>query len=1039
MASGSHYGGFFGGGYKIGFDWSSSRAGNENASNITVIPYLYIKSGYTISSSAQKSGTVNINGTNHNFNFTIGSVRGETWVRLASGFTTKVGHNSDGSKTCNLKVSATLNLNLSGSQIGTVSADTNVALDKYNLNSAPTLGGSVSTTPSSGYFSEKATSIPVSWPAASDADGNLSNYYLEVSKNGGGWTALATLGSGTRSYNHSIPAAEGTSYQYRVRAKDSQNAYSGYISSNKITSNTLTGGSFTGTIPSINYGTTSFTMNFSGGKNSDGSSVKYLCYSDNITVYNQTETTGTSQVITIHKSGNAPSGPYIKFDDLKNYLKNSNYNGRLHIGLRTGNGRGTYKYNSTSLSVDLRTNPGAPSSVVIQENSESTAYLTNAGTNNKYFIPDGNKTIKVKWSGGSNPLGGGFTYTVQQILNGKVSTVASGLSSSTKEYTIKPAKLSGNSTATLAFRVQVVADYGNTAQKDSTQITLHSYNGVSFSQGSITRTATEATVNITIKTTSSVPNINTVGTWSCNGKSGNLTVSQAQQSFKITGLTEQGTYTATITYKDNTGWSSNQTASVSIGSLAPIVAITKEGLGVGGAEATSRRAVNVKGSVYPQGSYNCNTVYNAMPEGLSLIDTGEAKNGAQYDYSTIMSVCQSDNRQFQLNVKNDGNNIAFRAAHVNNTGGSASGWSSWKELYHTGKKPTAAEVGALALTGGTLTGPLTISGNSKGIVIGTGGSDVYVHNSASGKYLQLKDNGAMSYTGNWLLAYGTALYGNISGDTANRRIATIASHGGVDLGDTVSETAICSKSAPVWWNGSNSYKIYTTGSKPTASEIGALGNSGTQTLNVAQGKFNIIGNGNRGHIDVQGGFHTRGDSNDIWFERSIMPASWSNAALFLGYSDKRWKAVYAANGTIQTSDIRYKSDIQDVDNEVFYNMIKNTPVHTYVLNDTRIDLRDPDVVPLTEETADQEQIHLGIIAQELDEFEGSKYILNYDEESGYSVNNYNLTSAIMSALKHEISLREQENDELKQKNEELKQEINELKQELAQIKQLLIK
>ena len=529
MASGSHYGGFFGGGYKIGFDWSSSRAGNENASNITVIPYLYIKSGYNISSSAQKSGTVNINGTNHNFNFTIGNVRGETWVRLASGFTTKVGHNSDGSKTCNLRVSATLNLNLSGSQIGTVSADTNVALDKFNLNSAPSLGGSVSTTPASGYFSEKTTSIPVSWPAASDPDNNLSNYYLEVSKNGGGWAALATLGSGTRSYNHSIPAAEGTSYQYRVRAKDSQNAYSGYISSNKITSNTLTGGSFTGTIPSINYGTTSFTMNFSGGKNSDGSSVKYLCYSDNITVYNQTETTGTSQVITIHKSGNAPSGPYIKFDELKNYLKNSNYNGRLHIGLRTGNGRGTYKYNSTSLSVDLRTNPGAPSSVVIQENSESTAYLTNAGTNNKYFIPDGNKTIKVKWNGGSNPLGGGFTYTVQQILNGKVSTVASGLSSSTKEYTIKPAKLSGNSTATLAFRVQVVADYGNTAQKDSTQITLHSYNGVSFSQGSITRTATEATVNITIKTTSSVPNINTVGTWSCNSKSGNLTVSQSQQ------------------------------------------------------------------------------------------------------------------------------------------------------------------------------------------------------------------------------------------------------------------------------------------------------------------------------------------------------------------------------------------------------------------------------------------------------------------------------------------------------------------------------
>ena len=70
------------------------------------------------------------------------------------------------------------------------------------------------------------------------------------------------------------------------------------------------------------------------------------------------------------------------------------------------------------------------------------------------------------------------------------------------------------------------------------------------------------------------------------------------------------------------------------------------------------------------------------------------------------------------------------------------------QLYHTGNKPTAAAIGALALTGGTLTGALTISGNSKGVVIGTGSSDVYLHNSASGKYLQLKDNGILMYSDN---------------------------------------------------------------------------------------------------------------------------------------------------------------------------------------------------------------------------------------------------------------------------------------------------
>ena len=1026
MASGSHYGGFFGGGYKIGFDWSSSRAGNENASNITVIPYLYIKSGYSISSSSQKSGTVNINGTNHNFNFTIGSVRGETWIRLASGFTTKVNHNSDGSKTCNLKVSATLNLNLSGSQIGTVSANTNVVLDRFNLNSAPTLGGSVSTTPASGYFSEKTTSIPVSWPAASDANGNLSNYYLEVSKNGGGWAALATLGSGTRSYNHSIPAAEGVSYQYRVRAKDSQNAYSGYISSNKITSNTLTGGAFTGTIPSISYGTTSFTMNFSGGKNSDGSSVKYLCYSDNITVYNQTETTGTSQVITIYKSGSTPSGPYIRFDDLKNYLRNSNYNGRLHIGLRTGNGRGTYKYNSASLSVDLRTNPGAPSSVVIQENSESTAYLTNAGTGNKYFIPDGSKTIKVKWSGGSNPLGGSFTYTVQQILNGKVSTVVSGLPSTTKEYSIKPAKLSGNSTATLAFRVQVVADYGNTAQKDSTQITLHSYNGVSFSQGSITRTATEATVNITIKTTSSVPNINTVGTWSCNGKSGNLTVSQAQQSFKITGLTEQGTYTATITYKDNTGWSSNQTASVSIGSLAPIVAITKEGLGVGGVEANANAALNVKGKIQatninareqlPENAnldnYTSNGFYTSGSDGTSQKITNRPPGTSGFDL------------EVSFIWKGDSGSRVIQKATIRDTGvlytrwrtESSDVWSSWYKTYSENSKPTANDVGALPIGGGTLTGRLFISGNSKTIGMGTGESDVFINNSRSGKYLQLKDDGTLRYDDK--LIYHTGNKPTPADIGAARALTTAGGYQGFTLNDgstsgwirTTSSGILPYQNANTSWSGANS-------------------SIGTTAWRFANGYIKeLYCNGLKNDLGDLWLSSKPKDSNATIYIQTKWLCPSDTVYTYLGSSGHRWHSVWASNGTIQTSDMRYKSDIKDVDNEVFYNMIKNTPVHTYVLNENRIDLKEPSVVPLTEETAEQEQIHLGIIAQELDRFEGAKYILNYDEEGGYSVNNYNLTSAIMSALKHEISLRE-----------DLEKEVDELKQELAQIKQLLIK
>ena len=1038
MASGSHYGGFFGGGYKIGFDWSSSRVGNENASNVTVVPYLYIKSGYSISSSASKSGTVTINGTNHNFNFTLGNVRGETWVRLSNGFTTKVGHNSDGSKSCTLKVTATLNLNLSGSQIGAVSDQATVTLDKFNLNSAPTMPAGITVNPNGGYIPENGTSVTISWSKASDPDGNLSNHILDCCKNGT-WMTWATLGKDTTSYTDTIPKGEGDTYQYRVIARDSAGLYSNHSNvSAKLTTNTLRGGSFSNA-PSINYNTSSITMNFSGGSNTDGTAARYMCYSDDITIYNQTETTSGSQAITIYKSGSTPSGPYIRFDDLKNRFKNSSYNGRMHIGLRTGNGRGTYKYSSTTLSVDLRTNPSAPGAVTILQDSNSTAYKTHSGTGSKYFVPDGTNYIRFTYTAASDPLGGEIKYKLYQIYNGNVSLLAENVTG-VGGYNFTPPKLSGNSTATLAFRVEAITSYGRSSSKDSAQITLHSYNGVSFSLGTITRTATDATVNITVKTTSSVPNINTVGTWSCNNKSGNLTTSQSQQSFKVTGLTEGGTYTATVTYKDNTGWSSNQTASVSIGSLAPIVAITKEGLGVGGVEANANAALNVKG----------NTVIN---EGK--LTFSKQKGGGQMSSLINCQELQDNTGNGQMltahnNTVYVGNpNTQLYLESLNNPTLVRNGANF--TLYHTGNKPTANDVGALPIGGGTLTGVLSVSGNSKTITMGTGGSDVYITNSASGKYLQLKDNGTLSYDDKLIYHEGNS-GGPTQGNWFSGGFPRVATDGVMEIGRFVdfhnTSTTTSDYSTRLSANGDNRNTVYLpTGNGTLCLENHVhnnyLGNSGSQTLNVAGGKFLITGNGGYGHIDVAGGFHTRGDSSDIWYERHIMPASWANASLYLGYSDKRWKAVYAANGTIQTSDKRHKAVIDNISSQDCFNMVKNTDIFSYVmLEKNKEEMDEFERVEATlMNSGNDENIKMGILAQDILDYDCSKYVLTYseytDEETGetkdyYGIDAYAFSSSIMGALKHEISLREKENDELKQ-------EINELKQELAQIKQLLIK
>lgn len=78
-------------------------------------------------------------------------------------------------------------------------------------------------------------------------------------------------------------------------------------------------------------------------------------------------------------------------------------------------------------------------------------------------------------------------------------------------------------------------------------------------------------------------------------------------------------------------------------------------------------------------------------------------------------------------------------------GNAATGsWSKWYELYNAGSSPTFS---------GVITGPaVRASDNGKSITIKPGSNDVTIHNSVSNKYLQLKDDGGLSYD-NKLIAY----------------------------------------------------------------------------------------------------------------------------------------------------------------------------------------------------------------------------------------------------------------------------------------------
>ena len=72
------------------------------------------------------------------------------------------------------------------------------------------------------------STLTVTWGAASDQDGNLSGYSLERQVDGGAWSVVYT--GNTLSFTDTITKGW-AKVCYRVRAYDSNNAYSGYVTS----------------------------------------------------------------------------------------------------------------------------------------------------------------------------------------------------------------------------------------------------------------------------------------------------------------------------------------------------------------------------------------------------------------------------------------------------------------------------------------------------------------------------------------------------------------------------------------------------------------------------------------------------------------------------------------------------------------------------------------------------------------------------------------------------------------------------------------
>lgn len=109
-------------GYRLQITWTvDSQSVANNTSTVTAkVQLVSTGSSYTINSSASKSGSLTINGTKYTFNFTAALSGSQTKTLFTK--TVTVAHAADGSKTCSFSATCGINVTLSGTYYGDVTA-----------------------------------------------------------------------------------------------------------------------------------------------------------------------------------------------------------------------------------------------------------------------------------------------------------------------------------------------------------------------------------------------------------------------------------------------------------------------------------------------------------------------------------------------------------------------------------------------------------------------------------------------------------------------------------------------------------------------------------------------------------------------------------------------------------------------------------------------------------------------------------------------------------------------------------------------------
>lgn len=617
-----------------------------------------------------------------------------------------------------------------------------------------------------------------------------------------------------------------------------------------------------------------------------------------------------------------------------------------------------------------------------------------------------------------------YKHKVKLILGDTTYLLAENVDTS---YTFTPSmnycnKITTSTSGTATIKVETLTGTNGSWIAETTKtLTLNVPSSVVPSVGiSVTANNQTSGVNVVGKTTFTVKPTNASGSYGSTIKSYSITgghLNSTSSSGATTGTLNAGDYTFVVKVTDSRGRTAQASQRVTVHAYSsPTISARAFRCNSNGTESSSGAyiAVNFSWEITNLASNNS----NAKQYFIQYKTSSASSYTTSVDWTNLSSYSGSMTKVLSQTFSTTSSyNIQLKVKDNFGTTTSTLDVSTISALLNIEKSGVGVgkihEKGVLDVGGQLHTTSEIYSGNSVYIKTDPNGkvrfgyheetTDTFIANT-SNNWLRLKADKTMTYAGYKIYtSYEKPTPADIG---ASKALTTVNGYQGFTLNDGTTSNWIRTTS--------NGIIPYQTANSSWDSANSALGTSGWRFANGYIKE--VYCNGLKNDLGDLWLSSKPNDSNSAIYIQSKWLCPSSTVYSYLGSSGYRWNSVWASNGTIQTSDERFKVKQGFTDIEECYEMIKETDIYNYVmLNQNKEDLSKNRLGKLAlSNSQEQVNIHMGIMAQDIQKYKCSKQILvegEYERADGstdtmLSVNPYGLTTAVMGALKVEIQKRE---------------------------------